>query len=209
MKLHKYCFVAALLTLPSLAHGQAFASDASQKPATQTEPSPAALQLARELAIPRLGFMLGRTTPQEMKQWVKQQLLSSILVTRGPGCDPRNSECEAAAEAIAAKHAAEYAKAINDAIDRGHALLFDAKMTQAQIRATLNFVRTGPGKAFASTLSVTPKGDPELLARVFAHSKMPGAPLEEFFAATKDLPRAQIPIVPPVVPPPRPPRLNH
>lgn len=184
-----------LLTVPIAAS----ASVPASKP-----PSAAALQLAKALASPHLVPWLSRTSADEIKKRVKAQLLSTQLATRGAPCDPNNAQCRAAADAIARKHAAEYAQAVNDAVDQGQALIFDAKMSPAQIRATLAFVKTDAGKAFTS-IRLNDASDRALLTSIVETLKVPSAPFEEFYDATKNLPRAVI-YSPPVIPPPRPPR---
>jgi hypothetical protein len=166
-------------------------------------PSEAALQLAKMIAAPYLLPWLSRTTADEMKARVKAQLLSTQLASRGAPCDPNNAACRAAAEAIASKHAAEYARAVNDAVDEGQAMVFDAKMSPAQIRATLAFVKTDAGKAFTG-MRMNGASDRALLTSIFETLKVPSPPFEEFYDATKAWPRAVI-FAPPVIPPPRPP----
>jgi len=165
-------------------------------------PSAAALQLAKTIAAPYLLPWLSRTTADEMKARVKAQLLSTQLATRGAPCNPNNAECRAAAEAIASKHAAEYAQAVNDAVDEGQARVFEAKMSPAQIRATLAFVKTDAGKAFTG-IGRSGASDRALLTSIFETLKVPSPPFEEFYDATKALPRAVIFAPPPPRPPSR------
>jgi hypothetical protein len=203
VKFSRTCWAMTLLALPAVAQGQGKAIESSKRPPVHVQASPAALQLARTLAVPRLS-LLSRTTAAEMREHVKRQLLSSTLATRGPGCDPTTPECKAAADAIASAHAVEYAHAINEAIDRGQAQFLEAMMSPAQIRATLDFARTDAGQAFAGTLRMDPSTDRTLLTRILGTVKLPGAPLEEFYEATKHLPRASLPMAPPAPPPPPP-----
>ncbi|MFL6758515.1 hypothetical protein [Sphingomonas sp.] len=144
-----------------------------------------------------------------MKQRVKSELLSVHLSTRGMGCDPKNPECQAAADAIASKHAEEYARVVNEAIDGGWAQIFEAKMSPAQIRATLSFAKTEAGQAFAAAFQVDPAKDRTLLTRILATTKLPQSPFDEFYEATKQLPRAPLPFAPPVPAPPPPARRDH
>jgi hypothetical protein len=139
-----------------------------------------------------------------MRIRVKAQLLSTQLATRGAPCDPKNPECRAAAEAIASKHAVEYAKAVNDAVNQGQARIYDAKMSPAQIRATLAFVKTDAGKAFTG-IRINSAADRALLTSILESLKVPSPPFDEFYDATKGLPRAVIYGPPVIPPPPRPP----
>jgi hypothetical protein len=209
VKLFRTCWAVALLTFPAVAQSQGGAIQSSKSPSAEVQPSPIALQLARALALPRLGFFLKRTTAAEMKEQVKRQLLSTQLATRGQGCDPMISECQAAADAIAAEHAAKYARAVNDAIDRGQAVLFEATMSPAQIRATLDFVKTDAGQAFAATFRTNANSDRALLTRFMTETKLPPAPFDEFYDATKHLPRAAIRLAPPPPAPPPPAHRNR
>jgi hypothetical protein len=200
MKIHHAAAVAALLSLHVPAHAQARDS-AAERSVTVSPPSAAAMQLAKAIASPRLFPWISRTTPDEMRKRLKDDLLWTHLPTRGFGCDRNDPRCQAAAEAIASKHAAEYAAAMNDAVDRGHAMILDAKMSQAQIRATLAFIRTDAGRAFVATFRSDPATDRALLMRVMAAVKLPAAPFDEFYEATKDLPRGMIFVPPPPKPP--------
>ena len=194
--------------LPAVAQGQGRPIDSSKSPPAQVQPSPAALELARALAAPRL-LWLARTTAGETKKRVKSELLSVHLSTRGMGCDPRNPECQAAADAMASKHAEEYARMVNEAIDRDWARIFEAKMSPAQIRSTLSFAKTDAGQAFAAAFQVDPTTDRTLLAHILGTTKLPQSPFDEFYDATKQLPRAPLPFVPPVLAPPPPARPDH
>lgn len=180
-----------------------FPLNVSAQAPNRKPPSTAALQLARAIASPYFLPWLSRTTADEMKARVKAQLLSTQLATRGAPCNPNNAACRAVAEAIASKHAAEYAQAVNGAVDEGQARVYEAKMSRAQINAALAFVRTDAGKAFTG-IRMNGAADRALLAGIFETLKVPSAPFEEFYDATKALPRAII-FSPPVIPPPRPP----
>jgi hypothetical protein len=147
---------------------------------------------------------MGRITVPEMQDLIKRQLLTTTLATRGPGCDPANAQCRAVADAIAAKHAAEFAQTINDAIDQGQAILFDSTMSPAQIAATLAFARSDAGRAFAASLRASPGKNPALASRIRPSMKAPPAPFDEFYDAAKDLPRAKVVIAPPPPAPPPP-----
>jgi hypothetical protein len=204
MKIIDVVAAVALLSLPSAAPAQDLVSKTSGTRWGKA-PSAAALQLAKAIAAPHLVPWLSRTTAEQMKLRVKGQLLSTQLATRGAPCDPNNVECRAAADAIASRHAAEYAQAVNDAVDQGQARMFEAKMSPAQIRATLAFMKTDAGKAFTAIFRMNAETDRAMLTSILETLKVPSPPFEEFYDATKNLPRAII-HTPPVIPPPHPPR---
>jgi hypothetical protein len=185
-------------SIPSIANGQSArtASRAEESEKPYREPSAQALELSRILALKQF-FIVTRPTAEEMKQRITQQLLSTQLATKGPGCNPATAECRAIAEKIASEHAVADARAVNDAIDRSYADLIDEKMTPDQIRRTLDFIRTDAGHAFAAIVrGPDPREDKNILLRI-ASSFQVSAPFEEFYEKAKHLPRYLRPVPPP------------
>jgi hypothetical protein len=187
---------------------------AQPAPTPATEPSAAALALARLLAPPSFADF-RRVADKDAAAALEQQLLNSHYAPRGAPCAPDDPACVAAARQVAAKYGTLEARFAARIIDEGYARLFDATMSPADISASTAFLRTGSGAKFRAALfalSAPRQGDFALFRRIYEAtiagetSSPTRGMFDEFYDRTQSLPRAPARPAPFAPPPPSPPR---
>ena len=187
----------------------ALASVQASPEATPLPPvSASAMSLARAI---NLESPILNSEPEEgIARALAGNMLNTIS-TRGPGCDPKLEACRAAATRVAKEAATQIVADRKAALLRLAALVFEHTMDVEERQAAEAFVKTGPGQALAASLRmvVDPRTLPSAVAREL-RTTLAGSSLREndlyesFFEATKDLPRAPLPLLPPppTMPPP-------
>jgi hypothetical protein len=204
---------AATALTPAIAAAAQPAATALPAPA---EPSAAALELARLLA-PTWFVMLSRPTEQEAIAGIENKLLGSHYAPRGSPCDPEHPACIAAARELARKYGPLEARFLGRVIEEGHARMFDATLSGADIAAATAFLRSGSGRNFAGALRDLwfARQEPgrsrlyQAYRDTMIDERDPTDGLfDEFYDRTAGLPRMPLRNVPPPPPPPspRPPR---
>lgn len=183
---------------------------ASQRPAPiPTPPSALATELA-ELLSPSQFYGLRFVDEKAAAKGLEAQLGGSTYAPRGTPCDVKHSECAAAARAVAGKFAPRLSAASRKRINLAYARLFDGRMTAAEMRHSIAFLRTAPGKAMAKAIR-TPEPEPgnTELSRIvtellYVRDTSTEGMFEEFYDRTKGLPRRALraPTAPPPPPPP-------
>lgn len=169
--------------------------------------------MALAAAVAPRSFMAIMIEPeQDMVAYWENHLSNTILAWKGQPCDPEVELCRKARREVAISAARETMAWRRDAILRGHALMFDRKLSKAQMSTALRFAASPDGKAFLSALLASAQlisPDPvakEVWSQVAMSSGVrPSTYSERFYDMTKDLPRSPMRLVPPpVAPPPQP-----
>jgi hypothetical protein len=165
-------------------------------------PSPLATELA-ELLSPNQFYGLRFVDEKAAARDLASQLGGSTYAPRGMPCDVKQPECAAAARAVAAKFAPRVSAASRKRINLAYARLFDGRMTAAEMRQSIAFLRTAAGKAMAKTIRTpAPEAGAAELRRIFTEvlhvrDTSTHGMIEEFYDRTEGLPRRVLPAAPP------------
>jgi hypothetical protein len=165
------------------------------------EPGPDAMAIADRL-LP----------PSDLIDWqarLQAELLRTVLAWRGVGCDETDSRCVTAAAKVAARNAPLAAAADRESRQWYMAVILQDRMTPADLKVAAAYMATPGGTSLADGLrgildpgAVSPSLYRSMLATVAGRKAWTITPAaEEFFEATRDLPRSQRRMAPPVPPP--------
>lgn len=168
---------------------------------------PDALEIARILSPD--GYLILRSTDLgTTRSELQKRLLNTISGQYGAPCDQRNSACTAAASAIAMKYADKVQAAQKQAIQKIFARNLSG-MERKDLASIKAFLDTSAGTRFAANLKLLfdpfgPEAVSVGIVNELNSARIPIAGMhEEFFEATKHLPKAELPRVPRPEPPAR------
>jgi hypothetical protein len=145
----------------------------------------------------------------ELQARLRDDLFNTTLAWRGVGCDEKDARCQAAAAKVAERNAPIAATATRDLKLWYFANILQDKMTSEELKATAAFMATNRGTGLAKALEVmiepsriSPKLYQSMLYGMAARKTWSITPAaEEFFEATRELPRSQRRFMPPAPPP--------
>lgn len=163
--------------------------------------SQSALTLAHQLR----GAPIFRVTVEQQAETLEHVLINTILAWRGVGCDPKVTACREAAKRISREAAPGFWEERRAAAERVVAIVLDARMTEAQMRAATAFAKRPEGQALVTALLAADSLEtlpPEMQARVMKAMRASAglgttALSERFFDETKSLPRGTLHAPPP------------